>query len=103
MPIDEAQLEQFRTDFHLKLLELLLVKMAFLANRLEGSLSIAQTKQGLHEWLDLNSAGALSVYGAALQDPGLTALYSDEALDVTNAMKRTIDRVAVEAAKTFGQ
>ena len=57
---------------------------------------------GLKGWLDANTASADQTYGAALQDPGLTALFADEAKEIIDTMKKTVDQIAVDAKKAFG-
>jgi hypothetical protein len=65
-------------------------------------LSVVETREGLKEWLDANSEEALRVYGAALEDPALTALFADEAKEITDGIKRAADQIAAEAQKAFG-
>jgi hypothetical protein len=98
----EADLETFRLKFRLALLERLTLKTAFLASHVQGILTVAGTREGLRGWLDANSEEALRVYGAALGDPALTALFADEAKEITDAMKSTVDKIAAEANKAFG-
>jgi hypothetical protein len=97
----ESDLEVFRLRFRVALLERLVLKTAFLASHLQGILSVAGTREGLLGWLDANSEESLRVYGAALKDPALTALFADEAKEVTDSMKRTVDQIAGEAKKAF--
>jgi hypothetical protein len=98
----ETDLEIFRIRFRQALLERLIIKTAFLASHVQGILSVAGTREGLSGWLDANSEEALHVYGEALKDPALTALFSDEAKEITEAMKRNVDKIALEAQKAFG-
>jgi hypothetical protein len=98
----EADLETFRLRFRLALVERLAIKTAFLASHVQGILSVAGTREGLLEWLHANSDESLRIYGAVLEDPGLTALFSDEAKDITDGMKKTVEKIAAEADKAFG-
>ncbi len=100
--MNESDLGVFRLRFRLALLERLVLKTAFLASHVQGILSVAGTREGLQGWLDANSEEALRVYGAALADPGLTALFADEAKEITDSMKETVNRIAVEAERAFG-
>lgn len=97
-----ADLETFRLRFRLALVERLVLKTFFLATHVQGALTVSQTEQGLQELLDAESAEALRVYGAALEDPGLTALFADEAQEITDSVKKTVIAIAVEARKAFG-
>lgn len=63
--------------------------------------SVAAVRDGLTGWLDANSEEVLRAYGAVLQDPALTALFADEAGEITDTMKNTVEIVAIEAKKAF--
>jgi hypothetical protein len=101
-PMDESDLEVFRTRFRLRLLEQLVLKVSFAFYIKQAGLSAQQTETMLKGYLDDTSALADRVYGAALEDPGLTALFADEAKAVVEAMKKSVTDMAVEARKTFG-
>jgi hypothetical protein len=98
----ETDLEIFRIRFRLALLERLVLKTVFLASHVQGILTVTGTREGLSGWLDANSEDTIRVYGETLKDPALTALFSDEAREITEAMKRTVDKIASEAQKAFG-
>jgi hypothetical protein len=100
--MNEADLEVFRVRWRLALLERLVLKTAFLADHVKGSLTVAGTATALKGWLDTNSATADRAYGAALEDPALTALFADEVKAITDDLKKTVDSIAVEAKKAFG-
>lgn len=100
--MNESDLEIFRVRYRLTLLERLVLKTAFLATHVQGILSVAGTREGLSGWLDANSEEVLRAYGVALEDPALTALFADEAKEITDSMKRTVDQIAAEAQKAFG-
>jgi hypothetical protein len=98
----EDDVEKFRLRFRLALIERLAIKTFFLATHVQGVLTVAQTEQGLGELLDGESAEALRVYGEALGDPALTALFADEAREITEDVKHAIAKLAVFARKAFG-
>jgi hypothetical protein len=64
-------------------LERLTIKTAFAFYVKAGGLTVGQTIRTLKEYLDATSAQADVVYGAVLEDLGLTALFADELKEVT--------------------
>jgi hypothetical protein len=101
--MDQADLETFRLRFRMALIERLTIKTFFLATHVQGLLTVAQTETGLGELLDGESAEALRVYGLALGDPGLTALFADEAKEITDSVKKTVGEIAVFAQGHLGK
>jgi hypothetical protein len=97
--MDESDLEVFRTRTRLRLLEHLTIKTAFAFYIKVGGLSVEQTQRTLKEYLDAASTETDRVYGEVLRDPGPTAIFADEAKDVAEKMKVTIDQVANDAVQ----
>ena len=59
------------------------IKTAFAFYVKAGGRTVDQTIRTLKEYLVATSAQADVVYGAVLEDPGLTALFADELKEVT--------------------
>ena len=99
--MDQIDIEIFRINCRLALIERLTIKTAFAAVRAEGSLTTAAVSMALKEWFDASSESADQSYGPLLKDPALTALYTDEARTITNNLKQIVDEVFLEAKKAF--
>lgn len=92
--MNEAELEAFRRRARAYLFERMTLKAAFQVLRLGGGLSTDESRQALHNSLDLMTQEADAYFGARLQDPALTGLYADELKAIVEDIKKEIDGYA---------
>jgi hypothetical protein len=78
----------------------LTLKTALLAVSSSTGSPIQSAQKVLGEWLDSNSQLADETYGAAFQDPSLTALYADEVLAIVTDMKKMLAKIAASIGDT---
>lgn len=93
---DQNEIEAFRLRYRVSLLERLVLKTAYAAPVLAGRSSAEESRRMLVGWLNATSDVVDRAYGAALQDPALAALYSDEAKDVTEKMIAIVESLHIE-------
>jgi hypothetical protein len=91
---DQKDIDEFRLRFRVAILERLVLKTALVAPLLDRHLSIQESLDSLKGWLDLESEVADQTYGRHFADPALTALYADEVKEMTENMKKQVDRFA---------
>jgi hypothetical protein len=94
--MDNPQTVEFRHSVRLMILEHLAIKTAFEGLVLNHRKSIPEARQSLKDWLDANGAVIDRTYGEYFGDPGMTALYADEANDVIEKLKGVVDKFAAE-------
>ncbi|MDE2364235.1 MAG: hypothetical protein KGM42_16290 [Hyphomicrobiales bacterium] len=98
---ESDQVEQFRANFRTLIFERLVLTHALLIPVKVGRLSIADSLRDLERALDDMSATVLRAVGNMYSDPALTALYADEASDVTEGVKADARRLADLAEKQW--
>jgi hypothetical protein len=94
--MEKSEIAAFRQSVRLMILEHLAIKTAFEGLVLNHRKSIEQARQSLKDWLDATSAVIDRAYGEYFGDPGMTALYADEANDVIEKLKGVVDKFAAD-------
>ena len=98
---DNPELERFRLNWRLNLIERLVLRTVLVAPVLARQMSLEESTASLLDWLEQNSKAADEGYGKIFQDPGLTALYADEVKSVTDDMKMIVANYLTRQEKYF--
>jgi|SRR5579871_355363 len=94
--MDEAQIDQFRREARMMLVERIALRALLLAPVAGRALSIEDSAEALEGWLDVNREVADRAYGEHLKDPAMAALFSDEMKAVIDDMKAVVRQMADE-------
>lgn len=92
--MDESDLHAFRINLRLALVERLVLQHALTEPVLNHQLSMPDSLRLLEIWLEDNAREVGKLAGEKFQEPGQTALFSDEAEDVANGMKAILAKIA---------
>jgi hypothetical protein len=92
--MDESDLQAFRLNLRVAIIENLVLYHAVAEPVLNGKLTIADSQRLLEEWLEGTAASLGSQIGARLREPAQTALYSEEAAEIADDMKATVAKIA---------
>jgi hypothetical protein len=92
--MDEFDLQAFRLNLRVALVEQLALYHAVSEPVLNGHIAIADSQRLLEQWLEDNAAELGKRLGGHFREPAQTALYSEEAAEVVKDMKATVAKIA---------
>jgi hypothetical protein len=92
--MDENDRQLFRVKMRVSLIERLVLHMA-LSEGLSGeTATIPASRRALEGWLDANGVRLAEFYTSNLDDAAEAVIFSEEAREVTETMKRVLTSVA---------
>ena len=99
----EADLVVVRDRCRLALIERLCLAQFLMQPVFAGQMTVDQSHGVLREWLEAQRDKAGELYGAHFQEPGMTALYSEEMANVVERMTEILDKAAAGLKRELGQ